>query len=253
MPPLGLHLAVVKEAAAQLQHPVVDRYMGSYAIGATLPDIQIVTSLRREETHFFDLDREEYQSGTERIFEAHPELAQTAGLDDDVKSLVAGYLSHLITDEIWILDVYRPLFGKSSPLGENAMANMMDKLVQYELDRRERENRTAMEAIRASVREWEPIDPLGLVDKQVMTQWRDFVCSAAIREPNLALFPLFARRYLLHRMEVDETQLDEFFSSMEASLEWIIEYVTPERLAAYREKAIAQSAALAAEYLNENR
>jgi len=252
MPPLGLHLAVVKEAAAQLQHPIVDRCMGGYAIGATLPDIQIVTSLRREETHFFDLDSEEYHSGTERIFEVHPELADADGLDDEVKSLVAGYLSHLITDEIWIRDVYRPLFGKSSLLGENAMANMMDKLVQYELDRREREDRTAMEAIRATVRDWEPIDPLGLVDRHVMTQWRDFVCSAAIREPNLALFPLFARRYLLHRMNVDETQLDEFFSSMDDSLEWIVQYVTPERLVAFREKAIAQSVALAREYLGEN-
>ena len=252
MPPLGLHLGIVKEAAAQLQHRIVDRYMGGYAIGATLPDIQIMTSLRREETHFFDLDREEYESGTERIFEAHPELAETARLDDDVKSVVAGYLSHLITDEIWILDVYRPLFGSSSPLRENAMANMMDKLVQYELDRREREDRTTMETIRATVRDWEPIDPLGLVDKHVMSQWRDFVCSAAIREPNLALFPLFARRYLLHRMEVDETQLDEFFSSMDANLEWIIQYVTPERLAAFREKAIAQSVALAREYLRED-
>lgn len=252
MPPLGLHLGIVKEAAARLRHPVVDRHMGGFAIGATLPDIQVVTSLRREETHFFDLDREEYYSGTQRIFEVHPGLAEASRLDDDVKSLVAGYLSHLITDEIWILDLYRPLFGTSSPLAENAMANMLDKLLQYELDRRERENRTVMETIRASVSDWEPIDPLGLVDEGVLREWRDFVCSAAIREPNLALFPLFARRYLLHRMKVDETQLDEFFSSMDANLAWTIEYVTPERLSAFREKAIAQSVALAREYLGED-
>jgi len=252
MPPLCLHLSIVKEAAELLQNPILDQNMGGYAFGATLPDVHIITGLDREETHFFDLSKEDYKSGTKTIFEAHPHLAQVEKLDGATKSVVAGYLSHLITDEIWIVDIYRPFFGNSSPLRENAMANMFDKLIQYELDRREREGRAAMEEIRSCVIGWEPGDDIDFIDRHALIEWRDFVCAAAIREPNLALFPFFAKRFLLPRLEVDPTQLEQFFSSLHANLEWVIQYVTPERLAAFREKTVSQSVGLAREYLGED-
>lgn len=252
MPPLCLHLSIVKEAAELLQNPILDQNMGGYAFGATLPDVHIITGLDREETHFFDLSKEDYKSGTKTIFKAHPNLAQTETLDDSTKSVVAGYLSHLITDEIWILEIYRPFFSGSSPLRENAMANMFDKLVQYELDRREREDRAAMETIRTSVFGWEPGDDIDFIDKPALIEWRDFVCSAATREPNLALFPFFAKRFLLPRLEVDPEKLEQFFSSIQANLEWVIQYVTPERLIAFREKSVSQSVVLAKEYLGED-
>jgi len=132
------------------------------------------------------------------------------------------------------------------------MANMFDKLIQYELDRREREGRAAMEEIRSCVIGWEPGDDIDFIDRHALIEWRDFVCAAAIREPNLALFPFFAKRFLLPRLEVDPTQLEQFFSSLHANLEWVIQYVTPERLAAFREKTVSQSVGLAREYLGED-
>ena len=252
MPPLCLHLSIAKEAARLMKNRVVDENMGGYAYGATLPDIHIIANLRREETHFFDLSREEYVSGAKAMFRIHPELADTTALDNAAKSVIAGYLSHLITDEIWILDIYRPFFGGTSKLAHNAMANMLDKLVQYELDCREREVRTAMEGIRTSIQLWEPWYELGFIDRKAMIEWRDFVCSAATREPNSALFPYFARRFLIPRMEVDEKKLEQFFASMQSNLEWVIQYITPERLAAFRESAVSKSVALAKEYLDED-
>ena len=252
MPPLCLHLSIAKEAAELLHSPILDQNIGDYAFGATLPDVHIITSLNREETHFFDLTKENCESGTKNIFEAHPHLAQIERLCDATKSVVAGYLSHLITDEIWILEIYRPLFSDSSPLRENAMANMFDKLIQYELDRRERESRVAMETIRASVFGWEPEDDIDFIDRHVLIEWRDFVCAAAIREPNLALFPFFAKRFLAPRLELDPEQLEQFFSSLQSNLEWVIQYVTPERLTVFREKAVSQSVGLAREYLGED-
>ncbi len=252
MPPLCLHLSIVSEAATLLHNTILEQNMGGYAFGATLPDVHIITCLNREETHFFDLSKEDCESGTKTIFKAHPHLAQIETLDDATKSVVAGYLSHLITDEIWILDIYRPFFSNSSPLRDNAMANMFDKLIQYELDRREREDRAAMGKIRTYIIDWQPGDDIDFIDKHALIEWRDFVCAAATREPNLALFPFFAKRFLLPRLEVDNTQLEQFFSALNTNLEWVIQYVTPERLAAFREKAVSQSVGLAREYLGEN-
>lgn len=252
MPPICLHLSIAREAAGLLRHPIIDQNLASYLIGATGPDVQIVTNASREETHFFNLEDEHSESGVRLIFKAHPDLAKGSKLNAATKSFVAGYLSHLITDEIWILDIYRPFFGHSSPLGTDPMANVADRLLQFELDRREREDRAKMEAIRAQIRDWEPNTDIGFLGNVDLRQWRDFVSAMVAREPNLAFFPFFAQRFLALRQKIDPEQLEEFLSLMPAKLEWAIQYVTPQRLTAFREKAISQSVSVAREYLGED-
>ncbi|MDY6916447.1 MAG: hypothetical protein SVP26_00625 [Chloroflexota bacterium] len=251
MPPLCLHVSIAREAAQLLGSPTLDQNFGGYAFGATLPDIHIIAKLSRTETHFFDLECEESASGTQAIFESHPCLARAKELDGTTRALVAGYLSHLITDEIWILDIYRPFFGRSSPLGENAMAQMYDKLVQYELDRREREARAEMESIRESILACQLGEDIALIGRGALLRWQDFVSSAVLREPNLNLFPYFARMFLLPRMELDPDELENFLESIDANLEWVIQYITPARLVAFRREAVSRSVALAREYLHE--
>jgi hypothetical protein len=47
-------------------------------------------------------------------------------------------------------------------------------------------------------------------------------------------------------------QLEPFLESIPAKLDWVIEYVTPQRLDAFRQKAIDRSVAAIGEYLDEN-
>ena len=252
MPPICLHLSIAREAAELLRHPVIDQNIASYLLGSAAPDVQIITDARREETHFFDLEDESGESGATLIFKAHPSLAKGSKPDVVTKSFIAGYLSHLVTDEIWILDIYRPFFGRSSPLGRDPTANLLDRLLQFELDIRERRDRDKMEEIQAQICDWEPnvdVDFLGNLD---LRQWRDFICTAVMREANLAFFPFFASRFLVPRQKIAPESLEEFLSSMPAKLEWAIQYVTPQRLAAFKEKSISQSVSVAREYLSED-
>ncbi|KPJ52909.1 MAG: hypothetical protein AMJ37_02130 [Dehalococcoidia bacterium DG_18] len=252
MPPLCLHLSIAQEAAGLLRHPIIDQNLGSYLTGATSPDVHILTGTSRKETHFVDLEEEMLDSGTTLIFKAHPNLAKENKLDPATKSFVAGYLSHLVTDEVWILDIYRPYFGNSSLLSGDPMANMLDRLLQFELDRWEREDRAKMEAIRDQICGWEPAVDIDFIAPAVLRQWQDFICAAAARESSLAFFPFFAQRFLLPRQKIDAEQLGPFLSSMPAKLDWTIQYVTPQRLTAFREKAISQSVATVREYLVED-
>ena len=253
MPPICIHLSIAREAADMLHHPIIDQNLGSYLIGATFPDVHIIIAdYRREETHFFDLGQEVSESGVATLFKEYPNLARSENLDSSTKSFVAGYLSHLITDEVWILDIYRPCFGVSSPLGQDTMANILDRLLQFELDCRERRDRAKMEGIRVLVCEWEPRVSLDLIDIATLRQWQEVVCTATTREPNLAFFPHFARRFLLPRHKVDPEQLEQFLSLLPAKVEWAVRYVTPKRLTSFKEKSISQSAVIAKEYLGED-
>lgn len=249
MPPICLHLSIAREVAGLLRHPVVDQNMASYLVGAAAPDVQIIIASSRMATHFFDLEDESGESGVRLIFKAHPDLAKVSELSAATKSFVAGYLSHLVTDEVWILDIYRPFFGRSSLLGQDPTANLLDRLLQFELDVRERRDKAMMEDIAEKICEWEPNVNIGFLGSLDLRQWRDFVCTAVAREANLAFFPFFAHRFLVPKQKIAPDSLEEFLSSMPAKLEWAVQYVTPQRLAAFRQKAVSQSLAVAREYL----
>ena len=250
LPPLCLHLGIAREAAARSNHPVVERNLGNYLLGSTLPDVHIISGIPRVESHLFDLEKEHSESGVKLLFEAHPYLAKGTGLGEAASVLVAGYLSHLITDEIWIIDIYRPYFGPSSPLADDPMANIMDRVLQYELDIRERLDRAKMSEIRQQLERWNSeIDPR-FVDPYTLRQWWWFMLDVTERKPDWSLFPHFAERFLVTRQKVDPKGLEQFLNSMPEMLERVIQYVTPERIVEFREKAINESAALAEEYLN---
>jgi len=251
MPPICIHLVIAREAADQLHHPIIDQNLGSYLVGATFPDVHIIIAdSRREQTHFCDLQDENSESGAVIMLRALPHLAQRDKVDSATQSFVAGYLSHLVTDEVWIVDIYRPFFGLSSFLGRDPMANILDRLLQFGLDCHEREDKSKMEEIRALICDWEP--RVDFIATATLKLWRDFVCSAAGREPSLAFFPLFAQRFLLPRYNVDPEQLEQFLPLLSAKLEWAMQYVTPERLAVFKEKSIIQSVAVARGYFGED-
>ena len=252
MPLLYLHLSIAREAAELMHHPVVDLNMGGYLVGTISPDVHHISGVSRSQTHFFDLDKKEYKSGTRLLFEAHPDLARGSSLDAATRSFIAGYLSHLIVDEVWIKDVYRPFFGNLSPLGSDPMANALDRLLQFELDRREREDKAKMAAIRADLCQWEPRVNIDFLATTTLRQWRDFACTAMAREVTLADFPPFARSFLLPSKKIDAEQLEPFLLSVPDKLDWAIQHVTPQRLTAFRGKAISQSVKAAREYLGEN-
>ncbi len=252
MPLLYLHLSIARDAAALMHHPVVDLNMGGYLVGTISPDVHYISGVSRSQTHFFDLGKKEYKSGTRLLFEAHPDLARGNSLDAATRSFIAGYLSHLIVDEVWIKDVYRPFFGNLSPLGSDPMANALDRLLQFELDRREREDKAKMAAIRAELCQSEPQVNIDFLATTTLRQWRDFVCAAMAREVTLADFPPFARSFLLPSKKIDAEQLEPFLLSVPDKLDWAIQHVTPQRLTAFRGKAISQSVKAAREYLGED-
>jgi hypothetical protein len=99
MPLLGLHLTIARQLADDLRDASIDSERGAYYLGATTPDIRVLTRRDREETHFFKLDDFGPQSGVKRMFREHPALRDRAGLDAATGAFMAGYVTHLALDE----------------------------------------------------------------------------------------------------------------------------------------------------------
>ena len=233
-----------------MHHSVLEANLGSYLVGSISPDVHFVSGISRQQTHFFALDEEHCASGSIAIFQQHPYLSSGSDIDEHTRAFVAGYLSHLVTDEAWIVDIYRPFFGEASPMGADPLANVFDRLLQFDIDRREREDTARLESIRGQVCNWEPAVSIGFIDSSDLRKWRDFGCATASRGASLEDFPVYARNFLLPSNKIGAEKLEPFLSTIYDKLEWAIQYVTPGRLSAFREKAISQSVAAAREYLH---
>ncbi|HET9318453.1 MAG TPA: zinc dependent phospholipase C family protein, partial [Bryobacteraceae bacterium] len=143
MPPIFLHMAVARDVAAELPPAPLAAEKGTYLLGATSPDIRVIARWERERTHFFNLSDFEHQDSVAKFFAAYPSLAAPERLKPETIAFVSGYITHLALDETWIVKVYRPYFGQLSALGGDLSANTMDRLLQFELDRRRRDEPNA--------------------------------------------------------------------------------------------------------------
>ena len=100
MPLIYLHLSIAKDATDRLGHPAIDSQLGSYLGGAISPDAHFMSSASRSDTHFFDLQASDCESGASSIFKTNPGLARGVDIDAATRSFVAGYLCHLAVDEV---------------------------------------------------------------------------------------------------------------------------------------------------------
>src|SRR3990172_6602042 len=93
MPPLGLHTVIAKEVGDRLRHRVLDAERGNLYLGATAPDIRVITRWERGRTHFFDLHNFDEQSGVAGLFSAYPRLGRPGSLLPGTAAFVAGYVT----------------------------------------------------------------------------------------------------------------------------------------------------------------
>lgn len=252
MPLLYVHLSIAREAAERLGHPIVDSNLCYYLGGSISPDAHLVCDASRRDTHFFDLDECDCESGANRIFNVHPQLADGCRADDATRCFIAGYLSHLVTDEVWILDIYRPFFGAGSPLSDDPMANVYDRLLQFEVDRRERQDRSRLESIRTELFRWQPECCIDFITIRALRYWREFGCAAVNRDVDVDDFSIFARSFLQPRLRLSESELADFLATIRDRLEWVVHYVSPERIDAFRHRSIERSIESARECLSED-
>ncbi|MDP2954689.1 MAG: zinc dependent phospholipase C family protein [Chloroflexota bacterium] len=250
MPPVCFHMVVAKEAAQALGDSLLEAHLGSYLLGATAPDIRIITGNSREELHFFDLAADGQGAGVKLFFRTYRHLAKGAPLDEATRAFVSGYLSHLVVDEIWIIDIYRPVFGPASLLGRNPAAAMMDRALQYELDRRERLNASNMADIRSKLKQVDSGESPGFIDKTALKRWREFIIETTRREPSWERFRSYAENFLLPQQKVTHEALETFLASPDAMLQRIFQAVSQEDLKRFREKAVESSVGAAREYRN---
>jgi hypothetical protein len=214
MPHLVFHMSVARELAGRLKSPIIDGERGAYYMGSTGPDMHVLSGSQRHASHFFDLACVEKQDCIEAFFDAYPDLRASKALSPRTAAFVGGYLTHLVIDEIWITDIYRPFFGPQSSLGGDAQANIIDRVLQYDMDLQRRQDREVMAEIRAALLAG-PLDvEVRFVDNAALERWRDVAADMLSRPPNWDRFRYLAGRFLRSAGVDTEQELEEFLKTV---------------------------------------
>jgi hypothetical protein len=249
MPPLALHTVVAKEIADRLGHDILDAQRGPLYLGSTAPDIRVLTSRDRRDTHFFDLSCFDEQSGVAGLLQAHPELAEIGRLRQNTVAFVAGYISHLVMDETWIRDVYRPFFGERSPMGGAVEANVMDRALQFALDTEKRSDRQLMAHVLEKVAHSDLGVEVDFIEDEVLCRWRDVIVDMVAAPPAWERFRYIAGAYLQEAGIDTPEAFAEFLKGLPELVSKTQRYLTPDRVQAFMEESTTRGRAAVKEYL----
>jgi len=250
MPPLGLHMTIARDLAAELRSPVVDAERGAFYLGSTTPDIRVLTRCDRADTHFFDLHDFGDQDGVHRLLEREPALRDASSLDAQTAAFVAGYISHLVLDEDYICQIYRPLFGERSALKEEAMADVMDKALQYDIDMAERQDAGRVDEIRLALAEAAVEINVSFLAHDALQQWRDVSLDVFSRPPSFEQFARFISRRLAHVDFTDEEGMARFVEEIPGILRRTWDHVGEERMREFLYETQCRALSAMKEYLS---
>ena len=249
MPPITLHMVLASNVAKNLSDQEIDLNNSWYLLGATTPDIRVITKQDRQDTHFFDLSVMEHQDSVEQFVRENPEVSDPSLLKSQTRAFVAGYISHLAFDENYITNIYRPNFLDGKTIGGSIKASVMDRLLQFDLDRtygNDPDLRSNLcEALAFTIDEVE----LGFIEIDTLRKWRDVVREIAERNLDWDRARSMINNHLRRAGVDDEGELAIFLDSLPDLLDETIGYVTDEIVQSFVERATEEVTIVVGKYL----
>ena len=212
----------------------LEREWPAFLLGNIAPDVQTVSGQAREATHFFTVPLGDGPPAWRTLFTHHPTLAEAHRLPSAQRAFLLGYLAHLEFDQLWVRDVFEPIFGPAQTWGSfperlylhNALRAYWDA---NDLNALPRDIGLALGE--AAPREWLPF-----VRDADLARWRDEVAEQLRPEAVARTVAVFAER-----MGVDPEAFAQLVTSPEAMRRQVFSRLSPEQLSAYRVNALAQS------------
>jgi hypothetical protein len=158
---------------------------------------------------------------------------------------MAGYLSHLVLDEDYICQIYRPMFGEQSALSDDGLAAFMDRALQCEMDNDGRKDAGRVDEIKAALLETAVDVSVGFIGRDTLLEWRTISADALGRPLTLERF---VRRYYGPGRESDA----ERFMAQDAPhiVQRAFAHVGEERVRDYLSSASKRARAAIREYLS---
>lgn len=241
------HLIMARETveAGQLASParrLLRAGYGPFLLGHTAPDVQTVSGRPRHDTHFYTIPPSSEEPAYRMLLSLYPELSRPDRLSPFHAAFLAGYLAHLLVDELWWREVFHPYFGPQAGWAtweerlflHNVLRTWLDWQDQARLDGGE------AEALASA----EPENWLPFVHDEELRAWRDLLVEQLQPGRTIRTAEVFASR-----MQVEPEAIETAARSPE-QMARIFRQAPLSLIQAYRAEALQRSVELLNQYLS---
>ena len=215
---------------------------GPFLLGNTAPDVQTVSGQSRIESHFYTLPRTTDRPAHETLFAAHPALARPTELPPAQAAFVAGSITHLLLDELWLDDIFLRYFREE--WANRRQRAFIHNVLRTWVDRQDQQRLNGI--VVTALQEAKPQKWLPFVDDGDLHAWRDWLIEQLTPGQNTQTTEVFARR-----MGVTATEMEALLSSPAMMEEQVFGRVPRTELQAFRDTGYSESTALINWYLNQ--
>ncbi len=235
MPNPIAHLDIALESVAQSCPPVIEANMGSFLLGSCAPDIRVITRGDRDETHFAPMSNQVLGTGIQNMFKAYPQLGHAASLSGPTQAFLAGYISHLMADESWIIQVYRPYFANRDVFQDRVAANVLDRALQLDMDRRAVEKQGLMKQAQHYLAQAGADVQVAFLPTEALADWHGWLTGVVQREFSWERLKVMALRRQDPQDHARAQEVaEQFLKALPVSLDGVYDLVPRDVLASYR-------------------
>jgi len=242
-------MVLARQLAGFVSDESLESAEGAYLIGATSPDIRVITRQDRRETHFYDLDVHDHQDSVHAFLDTYRHLVDPAALNLETRAFVAGYISHLVFDEQYIDAIYRRFFARHDQLGGTIRANLMDRLLQFDLERSHREDSDMVQRIVEALACTVETIQCGFIDLETLERWRLVSLDVSQRAMDWDRMRQMTSNHLRRAGIAEEGELAVFLDSLPGLLDATIALVTSDEIDAFMRRSVDAAAHAVERYL----
>jgi hypothetical protein len=245
MPTPATHLALAEKMLrgndlSTSTRRLLTQQRGPFLLGHTAPDVKTVSGQRRDVCHFYTVPRTSNRPACDALFDAYPSLARADALPRPQAAFVAGYIAHLVMDEVWLDVVFERYFLQDwGPLKErlflhNVLRTWVDSRDQAKLNGN----------VAQDLRDAEPLDWLPFVDDKHLCVWRDWLVEQLTGGQRMQTAEVFARR-----MGIPAGEVEAVARSPQQMGERVFRYFPRSALASFQETVDRRSITLVDSYI----
>ncbi|MBH28441.1 MAG: hypothetical protein CL789_04310 [Chloroflexi bacterium] len=213
MPTPFYHIVIAEEILDNSRlnasvHDLLFDCFPAFLFGNVAPDVQSISNYTREDTHFFSIDNVEKNVAYKALLSKHKELSNARRLSPVRSAFVAGYMAHLLLDQAWIVEVFKPVFGKDVNWGEFRERLFLHNVLRTFLDQRDYDRLPSdidhKFALNLSATQWVPF-----IDNKDLHRWYKFVWEQLKDRLSSRTIEVFAARMDMEPEDFEEILLDD--------------------------------------------
>ena len=245
MPTPIQHLATAEEILQREDLPPVARRLlaqqrGPFLLGNTAPDVQTISGQQRSETHFYSLSDVSDHPAYETLFAVHPALARTHMLSPDRVAFYAGYIAHLLLDQLWLERIFRRHFWAG--WGDRRERLFLHNVLRTWMDRQDRARLDG--SVTTALYGVNPCGWLPFVRDEHLLAWRDWLVDQLGPGSAVRTAEVFAQR-----MGTPVADIEAMLRSPQRMKERVFVRIPPSVLVSFRDVGYEQGVEMIGQYV----